>query len=66
MFLHVSINLVGVMGIGPLTGVPLPFLSYGGSYIISLMIALGLAERVCIESTDTKKKKKRKRKEKEA
>ena len=66
LFLHVSINLVGVMGIGPLTGVPLPFLSYGGSYIISLMIALGLAERVCIESTDTKKKKKRKRKEKEA
>ena len=56
LFLHVSINLIGVMGIGPLTGVPLPFLSYGGSYVISLFLALGLAERVCIESVSYKEK----------
>ena len=51
-FLHVAINLVGVMGLGPLTGVPLPFLSYGGSYIISLMISLALAQRVAIETNN--------------
>ena len=34
----------------PLTGVPLPFLSYGGSYTICLMIAMGLVQRVAIES----------------
>ena len=61
IFLHVSINLMGVMGIGPLTGVPLPFLSYGGSYIINLMISLAIAQRVCVESENTKKKRKRKK-----
>lgn len=50
IFLHISINLIGVMGLGPLTGVPLPFLSYGGSYTLSLFIALGLVQRVSIEN----------------
>lgn len=64
IFLHVVINLMGVMGLGPLTGVPLPFLSYGGSYVISLMAALGIAQRVAIESAVTSKKKQlKKRKE---
>ena len=66
LFLHVSINLIGVMGIGPLTGVPLPFLSYGGSYVISLFVSLGIAERVSVESAYHKerenKKKAKKRK----
>ena len=66
LFLHVSVNLVGVMGLGPLTGVPLPFLSYGGSYVISLMIALGIAERVAIESEGQQKNKKNMKKIKEA
>ena len=61
LFLHVAINLVGVMGLAPLTGVPLPFLSYGGSYVISLMIALALAQRVAIESVDKNKKLKSKK-----
>ena len=59
-FLHISINLIGVMGIGPLTGVPLPFLSYGGSYTVSSLIALGLAQRVSIEEINIKLKKKNK------
>ena len=40
----------------PLTGVPLPFLSYGGSYTICLMIAMGLVQRVAIESKKNTKK----------
>ncbi|MGN1342069.1 MAG: FtsW/RodA/SpoVE family cell cycle protein [Bacilli bacterium] len=51
---HIMINLMGVMGIIPLTGVPLPFLSYGGSYAICLMIALGLVQRVAIETNHQK------------
>ena len=47
---HIMVNLGGVMGLIPLTGVPLPFLSYGGSYAICLMIALGLVQRVAFES----------------
>ncbi|EHJ08382.1 cell division peptidoglycan polymerase FtsW [Staphylococcus simiae] len=36
------VNLGGISATIPLTGVPLPFISYGGSSIISLSIALGL------------------------
>ena len=61
ILLHVLINLLGVMGMMPLTGVPLPFLSYGGSYMISLWIALGLVQRVAIESNVEKIRIKRKR-----
>lgn len=61
VFLHVVINLLGVMGLAPLTGVPLPFLSYGGSYVISLIIALAIAERVAIENNSKVVKKKKKR-----
>jgi len=51
---HIMINLGGVMGLIPLTGVPLPFLSYGGSYVICLMIGMGLVQRVAIESNKKK------------
>lgn len=61
ILLHILINLLGVMGLMPLTGVPLPFLSYGGSYMISLWISLGLVQRVAIESNVEKIRKKRKR-----
>lgn len=60
LFLHVAINFIGVMGLGPLTGVPLPFLSYGGSYVLSLIISLAIVERVAIESCEKSKKKKKK------
>lgn len=57
LVLHIMVNLMGVMGLIPLTGVPLPFLSYGGSYSICLMIAIGLLERVSIETNASKIKK---------
>ena len=60
IFLHIIINLCGVMGLAPLTGVPLPFLSYGGSYTLCLFVALGLVQRVKIESYNKKLIKKRK------
>ena len=50
ILIHIMINLLGITGLMPLTGVPLPFLSYGGSYAISMMIAMGLVQRVSIES----------------
>lgn len=50
IFLHFLINLGGLFGIMPLTGVPLPFLSYGGSYTLSLMISLAVVQRIHIET----------------
>lgn len=36
------INLGGISGVIPLTGVPLPFVSYGGSSLLQLSIAMGI------------------------
>ena len=50
MFMHILINLGGLFGIMPLTGVPLPFLSYGGSFTVSLIMMLAVVQRVHIET----------------
>jgi len=50
LLLHILINLLGVLGLIPLTGVPLPLLSYGGSYNIVVLAALGIVQRVNIEN----------------
>lgn len=50
IFIHLFINLGGVLGIIPLTGVPLPFLSYGGSYALCLTIGLSLVQRISVET----------------
>ena len=47
---HIIINLGGVLGLMPLTGVPLPFMSYGGSFAFSICIALMFVERICYET----------------
>ncbi len=56
LLFHIVINLVGVLNIGPLTGVPLPFLSYGGSYTITLLFSMGLVQRVHYETYKRKRK----------
>ena len=50
LLVHILINLLGVLGLIPLTGVPLPFLSYGGSYNISVIVALFIVQRINIEN----------------
>lgn len=57
IFLHIFINLGGLFGVIPLTGVPLPFLSYGGSFTLSLLASLGVIQRIHIEMKSSKSKK---------
>ena len=56
IFVHIFVNLGGMLGLIPLTGVPLPFLSYGGSFVMSLIAALAIVQRVCVESKNQKEK----------
>jgi len=48
--LYACINIGMVTGLLPVVGVPLPFISYGGSALITMLAALGLVMRVVIES----------------
>ena len=45
---HVFENIGMTMGLMPVTGIPLPFLSYGGSNLLTNMIAIGIVENVCM------------------
>ena len=42
LFFHFFINIGMTIGIMPITGIPLWFLSYGGSALVSINIGLGL------------------------
>lgn len=54
--LHILVNLLGILALIPLTGVPLPFLSYGGSFTVNVIIMLFVVERVNIENNINKTK----------
>jgi rod shape determining protein RodA len=45
---HFFINVGMTMGIMPITGIPLLFMSYGGSALISAMAGIGLALSVYV------------------
>jgi cell division protein FtsW len=42
VLVQATINLFAVMGLAPLTGVPLPFVSYGNSSLLATLFAVGL------------------------
>ncbi len=48
LFTHVFVNLAMTIGKMPITGIPLPLISYGGSFTISTMALLGLVQSVAI------------------
>lgn len=48
---HVFVNIGMTIGIMPVTGLPLPFLSQGGSFYISMALSLGIANSVWLMRT---------------
>lgn len=51
---HILVNLLGALALIPLTGVPLPFLSYGGSFTLNAFVLSFLVIRVSIENKKNK------------
>ncbi len=47
---HVFVNIGMAMGIMPVTGIPLPFISYGRSSLVVSLIALGLLQSIVMRS----------------
>lgn len=44
---HVIINVGMTIGLLPITGIPLPLMSYGGSSLLSMLVGLGILESIC-------------------
>ena len=47
---QVTVNIGMVIGIMPVTGIPLPFVTYGGSSLISLLFGMGILESIRMRS----------------
>lgn len=56
IFMHLLINFLGSLAVIPLTGVPLPLLSYGGSFTINIIVMLFVVQRVSIENNIAREK----------
>ncbi len=50
LFLHIIIHAGMNLGLFPITGIPFPFLSYGGSSMLAYFIALGIAQNIHIHN----------------
>lgn len=48
LFFHVMVNMLMTIGWAPVTGVPLPFLSYGGTALIVNCVQIGLLQNVAL------------------
>lgn len=48
VFSHAFINIAMTIGLMPITGLPLPFISYGRTFMLTLMAAFGLIQSVSI------------------
>jgi Bacterial cell division membrane protein len=45
---HVLVNVGMNMSIMPVTGIPLPFISYGGSFTMTSLAAIGLLQSIAL------------------
>jgi rod shape determining protein RodA len=46
LFWQLVVNLGGVLGLMPLTGVTLPLMSYGGSSVVAILISIGILQNI--------------------
>ncbi len=51
LFFYLAINMMMVMGLAPVVGIPLPLISYGGSAMMTVMILIGLIMGIARQNT---------------
>ena len=49
---HVAVNVSMTLGLAPVTGIPLPFLSYGGTFLLATMAQMGLLFNVSLRRNE--------------
>ena len=54
IFFHIFYNIAMTIGLMPVMGIPLPFLSYGGSNLIANMAAIGLVLNITLHKPQTR------------
>jgi rod shape determining protein RodA len=52
-FVHVLVNTGMTIGIMPITGIPLPFISYGGSFLLINLLGMALVQRIASDNART-------------
>ena len=53
LFMHIFVNMAMTVGKMPITGIPLPLVSYGGSFTVAIMSLLGLVQSVSIHGSES-------------
>jgi len=53
-FIHVLVNTGMTVGIMPITGIPLPFISYGGSFLLINLVGMAVVQRIAAENLDAR------------
>lgn len=48
LFTHIFVNIGMTIHLVPITGIPLPFISYGGTFLIACLAAMGLVQSVWV------------------
>jgi rod shape determining protein RodA len=59
LMFQVFVNVGMTVGLGPITGVPLPLMSYGGSSVLVTFLAIGLLQSVHVQARLTSDAKRR-------
>ncbi len=52
LFVHFALNIGMTMGLMPIIGIPLPFISYGGSSLMAFTLIMGVALRLDATRTE--------------
>lgn len=56
LFTHIFVNIGMTIQVVPITGIPLPFVSYGGTFLIACLAAMGLVQSVWVHRKNFERK----------